>query len=545
MKIILSLLIVLSSVLVTSVSAQEDYYGSRSRNSIEYKACPTNGDYLIKIDRKHYYSDSYGIVDLNKKEIFPAAFKNVYVFANGAFLLYDGYKTIHVDKDFSILKSYDGYIGENNTYFVAIGKRNTQFPLEVFDLNGNSLLAKLNLDMSVGYYVTPLVKNEEANNGLYVVTKDERSGRQTAALFDVPNFRWVTDFDTYEFIPYGAGVLAIKDRIKNPRRDYYSRYGYGDYYEGDFEDSKLPDSKFDADYYENGKKVKSFNDAYLMYKNTLVYKNESGKYGIVDKNLKTIVPFEYDLTGDYTPNSYLKFAVLSKGGQNFLFDEKGTQILKQGYQKITPLGRNVFQVQKNNKYGVITSDEKEIIAVKYDSLNYSYRYILGKVGSTWEVLKIKNEGELTVAQSGLSSVQILANGDLALEKDKKWALMSGDGNTSAFAYEEIQLCGERYVYKTDNKYGFLSDEGKPLSKATFDAILYETDNLYIIRAKGKYGVIELESDTEKIKINEKIAAKYDFITRDRSYYYGDYSFIVLDRSSGKSEIKEVSSGNRY
>ncbi len=544
MKIILSLLVVLSSALATSVSAQ-DYYGNRSRNSIEYLACTTNSDYLIKVDHKRYYSASYGIVDLNKKEIFPAAFEKVYVFANGAFLLYDGYKTIHVDKDFSILKSYDGYIGENNAYFVAIGKRNTQFPLEVFDLNGNSLLAKLNLDMSVGYYVTPLINDEEANNGLYVVTKDERSGRQTAALFDVPNFRWVTDFNTYQFIPYGTGVLAIKDHIKNPRRDYYGRYDYSVYEEFNFNDFKLPDSKFNADYYENGKKVKSFNDAYLMYKNTLVFKNESGKYGIVDKNLKTIVPFEYDLTANFTPNSYLKFAILSKGSENFLFNEKGTQILKQGYQKITPLGGNVFQVQKNNKYGVITSAEKEIIAIKYDSLNYSYRYILGMVGNTWEVLKIKKEDELTVAQSGLTSVQILANGDLALEKDKKWALMSGDGNTSAFAYEEIQLCGERYVYKTDNKYGFLSDEGKPLSKPMFEAILYETDNLYIIRSKGKYGVIELESDTEKIKINEKIAAKYDFISRDRSYYYGDYSFIVLDRSSGKSEIKEISSGDRY
>lgn len=545
MKIILSLFVIITSGLLTNAFAQDDYYGNRSRNSVEYEACATNGDYLIKVDHKRYYSVSYGISDLNKKDIFPATFEKVYVFANGGFLLFDGHKTIHVAKDYSILKTYEGYIGESNPYFVAIGKLNTQFPLEVFDLNGNSLLARLNLDMSVGYYVTPLSTDPESNDGLFVVTKDERSGRQTAALFDVPNFRWVTEFDNYSFIKYGSGVLAIKNQVKNPRRSYYYGYDYRDYEERDRDEVSLPDSRFDADYYENGKKVKSFEDAYLMYQNALIYKNESGKYGIVDKNLKTIVPFEYDLSANFTPNSYLKFAVLNKGAESFLFNEKGNQVLKQGYQKISPLSRSVFQVQKNNKQGVITSDEKEIIAIKYDSLIYSYSYVIGKTGNTWEILKVKEEMDISVMQTGVADVHVLANGDLALKKEGKWALMNGGGKTSAFTFDEIQICGERYIYKLDGKYGFLSDEGKPLSKPAYESILFETDDLYIVRVKVKYGVISVDTENDKFKLTEKIAAKYDFIARDQNYYYGDYSFVVLDRNSGKTEIKEVSYRDRY
>lgn len=541
MKTILGLLILFTSVTLTSVHAQDDYYGGRSRKSVEYKECETNGDYLIKAVRKRWYGTKYGVSDLNQKDIFPAEFEKVYVFSNGGFLLFDGYKTLLVGKDFSIQKSFDGYIGESNGYFVAIGKINTQYPLEVFDLNGNSLLEKLKLDMNAGYYVSPLSRDEEKNAGLFIVTKEEFSGRRTAALFDVPNFRWVTEFGDQQFLAHGKGLLVIKNGVRNPRA-----YEYNEYYDRGYEVSdEILEKDFEADYYENGKKVSSYKNAYLMYRDILVCKNESGKFGAIDKDMKQIVPFEYDLPANFERARFSKCIVLAKGGESFVFDEKGTPLFNHGFQSIQPLARTAFQVQKNNKFGIINSAEVEIVPVKYDSITYASRYVLGKIGTTWDVLKVEDLNKTTTVLTGLTNVQILQGGMFAVQKDKKWALMSEEKNLS-FEYDDIQMCGDRMIYKSGDKYGFLSYEGKAASKALFEAIIPETENLYVVCVKGKYGVVELDGDMEKVKITEKIPAKYDFVMRDRNeYYYGGYGFIVFDRNTGKSEVKEVSYRDSY
>ena len=212
-------------------------------------------------------------------------------------------------------------------------------------------------------------------------------------------------------------------------------------------------------------------------------------------------------------------------------------MLSGNYQAIKSLARGVYEVKLNNKYGIITADQREVLPVKYDSVVYLKQYLLAKTNMGWEMLKVNEQKTLTTVFSGINSFKLLSNGYLVLEKGGKFGLMTNENEKVSFEFEDIDVCGNRFIYKSAGKYGFLSDEAKALSKALFESITFQDDNLYLVRTKGKYGIIEVTSDMEKIEIKEKIAAKYDFIFQEKRYYYGGYSFVVMDRTKGTSEPK--------
>lgn len=196
------------------------------------------------------------------------------------------------------------------------------------------------------------------------------------------------------------------------------------------------------------------------------------KFGILDADLKTVIPLLYEDLHCYK----LEYCLAKKNGKWGVIDGQGKTIVPHEYRDIEYSKDATYLVSLDYKWGVINQANEVLMPFHYGGLKYvgGNRY-LGKTGRYWQLI---DEHGTTVSEQKIDRIKRgnTANG-VIFKKEKKWGLIGANGQVLLEAiYDDIRwfIREEQYqiaLVKQEGKYGLYH-----LSDGWIEAIQYERIN---------------------------------------------------------------------
>ncbi|MUV02990.1 hypothetical protein GN157_04645 [Flavobacterium rakeshii] len=325
-----------------------------------------------------------------------------------------------------------------------------------------------------------------------------------------------------------------------------------------------------------------------FYKSGLAIASKDDKFGFVDGKGKEIIPVIYENV-DQTMNDKIvlvsknkKWAFFSNNGEqltDFKFDQikqayikqngrdkdtyfKGglaiaiignqVQYLDQNLKEVIPLGKYDFTkslnkngfgiVGKNNKFGIINNQGREVVPLEYDTILHPTRYtnilelFILKKNETLKILdentKVIKENILACTWDKIDSDDYYSNVLLVKDYQNKFGIIDEIGKTIIpFEFEKLLPfdAQETTIAKKNNKYGIINYKNIAL-------IPFENDEIH----SNKFSKIYIVKQNDKFKLYNKKGIKIiDFVFEDLQpcFYDQDNKFIV--RFKGKYGITDI------
>lgn len=127
----------------------------------------------------------------------------------------------------------------------------------------------------------------------------------------------------------------------------------------------------------------------LFHQNKIIVKNFNNQYGIIDSTFNVLIDFEYDKL-ESIPCA-LNYLLYTKNGNEGVMDYNGNDLFKEAYEEVRydihyEQERDIFKVKKNDKWGVINFDNKNLLPFEYDSIKFLGHWNRPKV-KLWVVEK--------------------------------------------------------------------------------------------------------------------------------------------------------------
>lgn len=328
-----------------------------------------------------------------------------------------------------------------------------------------------------------------------------------------------------------TGVLDTKGRIVVP-------FNFHNVYYSVFKKC-LVGLRYDRDgllgvflYTTQGKPAKTYKPVEL-YKydeiefvfNDMIIASKQGRYGLLDKAGKELLPFSYDevslqniaqlkavdqkktvfvdtlgqVTTPETAYSYIDdfqdgFAPATDqlSGQTGVISYKGRVIVAFQYDEVINQGKGLFKVRKNNNWGVIDSLAHTAVPLNYEDLN-------------------------------------LVAENFAVKKDGKWGVVNKAWKTLVpFRYDDIFLADSTSVIVVENgKKGVLNFAGKRIIPVVYDDVKMDIDKYFTVTRKGKLGLLDING-------KELLPTEYSTLFPISP----DFIIAKKDLLSGVTNIKE-------
>ncbi|MBP5189602.1 MAG: WG repeat-containing protein [Bacteroidales bacterium] len=186
---------------------------------------------------------------------------------------------------------------------------------------------------------------------------------EKAALFN-SHFQQITDFVYTKVDGYNEDLYIVE---RNGRKTFLDRkgkehFGFYDY-------------------------VGPFNDGYAMVSN-------NGKYGIINKKGKIILPIEYDNSG-YRSMEYIfseNLAMIEKDGKYGFVNKSGKIVIPLIYSSAQHCTEGLIPVRKNALWGFIDTEGNEVSQFVYDAASY-FQWGRAEVVFEGTTYKINTDGE--------------------------------------------------------------------------------------------------------------------------------------------------------
>lgn len=124
-------------------------------------------------------------------------------------------------------------------------------------------------------------------------------------------------------------------------------------------------------------------DSYYEFNNLFYGVKINGKYGLIDKQLQTVLPIEYN----YLDSQHRGLAVIGKNGKYGFINELGQIVIPLEYDFVNPFYQEIISVEKNGKYGFINTKEEIIIPFEYD-YDHKFMTLNGK-----DVVQVKKDSK--------------------------------------------------------------------------------------------------------------------------------------------------------
>ena len=281
-------------------------------------------------------------------------------------------------------------------------------------------------------------------------------------------------------------------------------------------------------------------------KDGFIVKGEDGKFGVVDFSGNQIIEKKYDkVTKIYGNDLY----VVEQQGKQIVVKKDGTEALKNGFDEITAILKNVdngviykknnkygvmkmteditieptyeelketksgvFIAKKDGKYGIIDLEENQKIEFKYASIKYNEKadlYITEDESFNNEII----DNEYNVKQSGILV-------DLDSEKGYFEIRQEDEYKYYNFKFEEkkesdIFASNTIFLSKKDGKYGFVDKDGKVIVDYIYDDATNQNAYGYAgVKKDGKWGVINNKGQIiQEPTYNLDDYLKIDFVGR--------------------------------
>ncbi|HJJ03653.1 MAG TPA: WG repeat-containing protein [Clostridiaceae bacterium] len=327
---------------------------------------------------------------------------------------------------------------------------------------------------------------------------------------------------------------------------------------------------------EDKKKVKSYS-YYTVY--------ENGKFGVINNEGETVINPEYTeivlIPNKDVPIFICTYDLNDQDGtyKTKVINQKNEEIFKE-YSKVEAIDNfdskqniwyedDVLRVEKDEKYGLINFEGKEVLPCDYDEITalkgVTNNLLVkkdGKVGlvnekgqtivnTEYKDIKTLKEGyknEYIIVndnnQYGIISttgtviiepkyedVKYLNNSEMFAIKDAGvWKLINKDNQILIDGVYDniIEAKGENVVVEKGGKYGVVTTKNEEKIPVEYEQIKYTFSIYYIAKTGGKYGIINLNN--EQVKdfnyINMDYVEKGDFIQADVS----DTETVIFDNN---------------
>lgn len=268
-------------------------------------------------------------------------------------------------------------------------------------------------------------------------------------------------------------------------------------------------------------------------KNFIVKLND--RMGIIDENENIILPIEYKDIKTYPYNDG-SFLAINKDGKYGCVLINGKVSLPFEYDQINTSYSNNLKTTKNNKCGLIqvnSGTPTEIVTCEYDNINIENETFIVEKNNLFGMLdsfgKLITPCEYESIDKAVSKNNYSSSFVFIAKKNKKFVLLDKNGQQiSAEAYSNISPTpylnkeGSYYseskfsylMFQNNNKTGLLDMLGQQVMESNYDEIVGETNNILLVKQKGKIGVYQL------LTKKETIPCIYDQIVLDASGNYG-------------------------
>lgn len=255
--------------------------------------------------------------------------------------------------------------------------------------------------------------------------------------------------------------------------------------------------------------------------NVVLYgKNDLAKNGFIDKTGKIVIPIKYDCESPVLPLAFSEgLCPVGKAVKNAssiqygYIDKTGKIVIPIKYQDVREFVDGIAPVELNNKWGVIDKKGKVIIPLQYDDIDTSYS------GGLILVFKVKSKSSRE--KCGLI--------------DKKGSVVIPIKYDYICDFSE----GLAQVWLND-KCGFIDQKGKIVIPIKYDGAAKFSEGLAGVCMKGKCGFIDKKG---KLVIPYKYAVGDDW--DEFTYFYKgiaevslpEYNFFCIDKKGKKVQLK--------
>lgn len=197
-----------------------------------------------------------------------------------------------------------------------------------------------------------------------------------------------------------------------------------------------------------------------------------------------------------------------------LINLNGKEVLKPEYEEIVAvLGiENSFKIKKDGKYGIVDNEGKIVVDAKYADID-----VLGKDNKSGFIVKddsgksgIIDYSENKVLEIKYDSIEKIYKNDLyVVVSEGKQKLVNRNGEdvlTTGFdSIKEILLSQENAViFEKSNKYGIMNLSGEVIIESKYDLLKQSKMGIFIAKLGEKYGIINIQKE-------EKLPFEYSSI----------------------------------
>ena len=354
------------------------------------------------------------------------------------------------------------------------------------DSSKNVFICTYDVDYQAGTYKTKAInEKEEILFGTYETVEPIENSDEVGNLWYEENILRIRKNGRYGLINYEGttllpceydSILAISG-VKNSlvvTKD--GKQGLA---------SNSGDLIISADYKTIQAVSNNFEDGYIV-------ENESGKFGLIDSNKKTVLETKYDEIAKVTGNS--AYLVKTEGVWKVI-NKKSEELFTFVYDKAKEMNLNNIIVVKANKFGAINYEGKEVIKQEYDDLSYiSEEKFIAKKGDKYGVINTNGE---VVKEFEYINLYYRKDADfIEAEKDNlttevwdknlntKITGIISEVNTEK-GYLRVRV-GDDYKY-----YNFKFEEKEAKDLLT-------GNNLFLSKKEGKYGFVDKDG---KVVVN--------------------------------------------
>ena len=278
----------------------------------------------------------------------------------------------------------------------------------------------------------------------------------------------------------------------------------------------------------NFKEIKNLGET---YKEGYITITEDGKYGAVSTTKKQLLENKYEeIMQVYMPSYYLvkeegKLKVINASGNTILengFDDIKSEtsrglifiksnlygeinqsaevIIEAKYQYLEEVKEGKYIAKQNDKYGIIDTEQNEILPFEYKGLTYNEKadlYIAEKEDAQTLIIDSQNNVKLTGV---LSEFNI----------DKEYIRMRIDDQYKYYNFDcqeksntEILTDNILFLNKKDGKYGYVDQKGKVVVDYIYDDATEQNEyGFAAVKKNGLWGAIDKEG-------NEAVEPKYN------------------------------------
>lgn len=250
------------------------------------------------------------------------------------------------------------------------------------------------------------------------------------------------------------------------------------------------------------------------YKNEYIIVDENGNSGVISTSGTIIVEPAYKEI-KYLGNAEI-YAVMLDNVWTLI--KKNGEVLNNTYNYISAKGENVI-VEKDGKYGIITTKGEEKIAPTYENLEYAFSvYYIAKQEGKTGVINIENEvivpfeytnmyyleekgilvGDLTDTETVVfdSNLAQKLKGIFVFEEEYIKARIDGQNKYYNYRFEEksnrdLLTKNTLFVSEKNGKYGFVNVSGDVVVDYIYDDAKEQNEAGYsAVKKDGKWGCID-------------------------------------------------------